>query len=193
MVVCNVAWQGDSTALPFSFSFFIARSSTVCGTQHQLLHVPRLLPKPNSPTLTLLLTPFVKISTPHNHHSSLTSAAEASPQSYYWGEGFAKSVLRHQLHLLPRTRATPASPDHFKQNNQTKSSTNLIYAISATDASSSPDASFDRTREPKRTYKILRLLRPSNRVCTLPDTRSPPSYTVFCVDMHFVSYVGHWF
>lgn len=86
MVVCNVAWQGDSTALPFSFSFFIARSSTVCGTQHQLLHVPRLLPKPNSPTLTLLLTPFVKISTPHNHHSSLTSAAEASPQSYYWGK-----------------------------------------------------------------------------------------------------------
>ena len=150
-------------------------------------------PKPNSPTLTLLLTPFVKISTPHNHHSSLTSAAEASPQSYYWGEGFAKSVLRHQLHLLPRTRATPASPDHFKQNNQTKSSTNLIYAISATDASSSPDASFDRTREPKRTYKILRLLRPSNRVCTLPDTRSPQPYIVFCVDMHFVSYVGHWF
>lgn len=168
-------------------------SSTACGTQHQLLHVPRLLPKPNSPTLTLLLTPFVKISTPHNHHSSLTSAAEASPQFYYWGEGFAKSVLRQQLHLLPRTRATPASPDHFKQNIQTKSGTNLIYAISATNASSSPDASFDRTREPKRTYKILRLLRPSNRVCTLPDTRSPPPYTVFCVDMHFVSYVGHWF
>lgn len=109
------------------------------------------------------------------------------------GKGFAKSVLRHQLHLLPRTRATPASPDHFKQNIQTKSGTNLIYAISATNASSSPDASFDRTREPKRTYKILRLLRPSNRVCTLPDTRSPPPYTVFYVDMHFVSYVGHWF
>lgn len=124
--------------------------------------------------------------------SSLNSAAEASPQSYYWGEGFAKSVLQHQLHLLPRTRAIPASPDHFKQNNQTKSQTNLICAISATNASSSPDASFDRTREPKRTYKILRFLRPSNRVCTLPDTRSPPPYAVFCVDVHFVSYVGHW-
>lgn len=125
--------------------------------------------------------------------SSLTSAAEASPQSYCWGEGFAKSVLQHQLHLLLRTRAIPASPDHFKQNNQIKSHTNLIYAISATNASPSPDASFDRTREPKRTHKILRFLRPSNRVCTFPDTRSPPPYDVFFVDMHFVSYVRHWF
>lgn len=164
MVVCNVAWQRDSSAPPFSSSFFIAlRRHTVRDINYctyQDCSQSQTRPLSHYCSIHLLKFPLHTTIT-----TSLTSAitdAEASPQSYYRGEGFAQSVLRHQLHLLPRTRAIRASPDHFKQSNQTKSRTILIYAISATDASSSPDASFDRTREPKHTYKILRLLRPSN-------------------------------
>lgn len=66
MVVCNVAWQGDSSALPFTSSFFIAlrrhavRNINYCTYQDCSQSQTR--------QLSHYCTPFVKISTPHNHH-----------------------------------------------------------------------------------------------------------------------------